>query len=71
MGMNAQIHLYLKSELLEKLKKEAETERISVSQLCRNKIESCPVLTRIELMLGDLSKRLRYSNKSKLGGEKW
>ena len=68
MGMNAQIHLYLKSELLEKLKKEAETERISVAQLCRNKLESCPALTRIELMLGDLSKKLKYSNKLITGG---
>ena len=58
MGMNAQLHLYLESELLEKLKKEAEAERISISELCRNKLGSCSKLTKIEFLLESISKRL-------------
>lgn len=56
MGKNAQLHLVLESNLLEALKREADKENISVSELCRQKLNKNSQLTRIELMI----EQLRY-----------
>lgn len=39
MKANAQIHVYVTTELKEKLRKEAEEKDLSFSQLCRRKLE--------------------------------
>ena len=71
MGMNAQIHLYLKSEDFERLKKEAENRDIPISTLCKDKLNKNTRLERIELILENIQDLLKRSTKSKLGGEKW
>lgn len=71
MGMNAQIHLYLKSELFEKLKGEAENKGLPIATLCKEKLDKNTRLERMELILENIQTILKHSNKSKLGGEKW
>ncbi len=71
MGMNSQIHLYLKSEVFEKLKKEAENKGLPIATLCKEKLDKNTRLERIELILEDIYNILKRSNKYKLGGEKW
>ena len=71
MGMNAQIHLYLRSELFEKLKKEAENKGLPIATLCKEKLDRNTRLERIELILENIQNLLKHSNKPKLGGEKW
>lgn len=71
MGMNAQIHLYLKSEVFEKLKKEAGNKGLPIATLCKEKLDRNTRLERIELLLENIQNILKNSNKSKLGGEKW
>ena len=61
MGMNAQIHLYLKSELLEKLKKEAEREGLSIATICREKLDKSNRLERMEIILETICKKLNIS----------
>ena len=61
MGMNAQLHLVLSSELLEKLKKEATEKEITISELCRQKINGNSQLDNIELTLERLIKKLKVN----------
>ena len=55
MKANAQIHVYVTTELKEKLKKEAEEKDLSFSQLCRRKLGE-DRLAKIEEMLRGLVK---------------
>lgn len=48
MAKNAQLHLFLNSDRLDKLKEEAFQKDISVSELCRQKLSQDPQSTRIE-----------------------
>lgn len=64
MKKNSQIHLYLETELLEKLKKQATAVEISVSELCRRKLKDIPQLNRIERLIENLPGQLMK------GGEK-
>ena len=48
----------LETEKLLLLKKQAETLGISLSELCRQKLNEYPQLTKIELMLEDIKKKL-------------
>ena len=58
MGKNAQIHLFLETELLEALRRQAEENNISVSELCRQKLRECSQLTKIQMMLERLDKKI-------------
>lgn len=58
MRKNYPIRLRLETETVECLKKEAELEMISLSELCRNKLRSSSKLVNIELMLESLCKKL-------------
>jgi len=58
MGMNAQLHLVLDSESLETLRKEAEQHRLSISELCRQKLSQDYPLERIERLLQDIQKKV-------------
>ena len=56
MRKNFQVHLYLETELVEKLKKEAIDKKKSVSDICRQKIKEDTQLDRIEMMIGKIYK---------------
>lgn len=58
-GKNSQIHLVLETNFKAKLEKEAEDSKITLSELCRRKLGSNPQLTRIELILERIEKRLK------------
>jgi hypothetical protein len=58
MKKNSQIHLFIETEILHTLKRQADEEDISVSELCRQKLRECSRLTKIEMILEDLRKKL-------------
>ena len=58
MKKNCQLHLFLETELLDQLKKQANEENISVSELCRKKLTESSKINRIEFMLEQISRRL-------------
>ncbi|MDD5178505.1 MAG: hypothetical protein PHT54_04490 [Candidatus Nanoarchaeia archaeon] len=58
MGKNSQIHLFLESNLLEALKQEASERKVTISELCRQKLREASQLTRIEILLSKLDKKL-------------
>ena len=49
-GMNSQLHLYLDSDLMGKLRIEAEEKDISVSELIRRKLIDSPTEEEVILM---------------------
>jgi hypothetical protein len=59
-GMNSQVHFFLKTELKERLKKEAKKREVSFSELCRLKLGGSFQLDRIEEMLKKLEKRIKF-----------
>ena len=56
MKKTAQLHLVLETELLGRLRREAEKENSSVSELCRRKLRGNSQLDRIEEMIKKLLK---------------
>lgn len=58
MKKNSQIHLFIETDLLEDLKKQAREQEKSFSELCREKLIGSPKLARMEMMLEDISKKL-------------
>ena len=58
MPKNAQLHLFLESDVLESLKEEALQRDISVSELCRQKLSTDSQLVRIEQSLAELKIKL-------------
>ena len=65
MKKNAQIHFYLETELLEKLKKMAEEHKVPVSEICRRKMKEIPQLNRMEDLLLEIGKILKNSKENK------
>ena len=57
-GKNSQIHLILETDFKAKLVKEAEDNKISLSELCRRKLKKNSQLTRIELILEKIEKKI-------------
>jgi len=55
MKANAQIHVYVTTELKEKLRKEAEEKDLSFSQLCRRKLEENKLVD-AEIILKEIKK---------------
>jgi len=51
MGKNSQIHLFIETELKERLEKEAEENCISLSELCRQRVRVNDRLKRVENVL--------------------
>jgi len=68
MNKNSKLHFAVETEVFESLKKEAEQTGLSISALCRSKLKEYSKLTRIELILEDIQRKLRYSNKFNTGG---
>ncbi|MEK6910530.1 MAG: hypothetical protein AABW82_02045 [Nanoarchaeota archaeon] len=60
---NSHVHLVLETELHNILKKEASDNNLSVNELCRQKLRNISRLTRIELRLEQIEKKLSRSNK--------
>ena len=58
MKKNCQIQLRLKTELLEKLKKQASEAGTTISDLCRQKMECPSLLLKIESKLDSIEKLL-------------
>lgn len=65
MGKNAHLHLVLESDLLIKLKKEAVSRSISLSELCRCKLQDSLQLDRIEFMIKKIQEKNESKNKPK------
>lgn len=61
MGKNAHIHFVLETEMLEKLKREADEMKVSISELCRQKVRGNHQLSKIELMLERIEEKLNNS----------
>jgi hypothetical protein len=64
MRKNAQLHLLIESEILDHLRKEASMEEITISDLCRAKLNQNSRLARIESILTEINKKLsnKYHN---------
>jgi len=71
MGKTFQLHLRIENDTICKLKKDAEERKLSISELCREKLRTNSKLDQIELILQDISKKLKSSNKLNTGGTKW
>ncbi len=56
MRKNFQIHLYLETDLVEKLKKESLEKKRTVSDICRQKLKEDTQLDRIEETIGKIYK---------------
>ena len=54
---NYQIHLNIESEVIDQLKKEAKSRGITLSALCREKLQQGNTLKRIETKLDSLIKK--------------
>ncbi len=65
MGKNHQIHLFLEGYLKAKLQREADKLEISLSELCRHKLETSFPLTKTRFLL---EKLVRELNKQNSGG---
>jgi hypothetical protein len=55
---NSQLHLFLETDLLNKLRKEAKEQGVSVSSLCRQKLRNSYNLENIKKSLDELNKKL-------------
>jgi len=58
MKKNSQIHLFLETNLAERLRKQADDMNISISELCRRKLKEIPQLMRIEFDIAEINKKL-------------
>ncbi len=61
MKKNAQIHLWLETELKERLEKEAKEYNLSLCEFCRQKLIENPPLIRIENILEKIQTILNKS----------
>jgi hypothetical protein len=61
MKKNCQLHLFLESDLLERLRQEADNNQLSISELCRQKLREYSGLIKIELMLENLLENRKMS----------
>lgn len=57
MKKNYKLRIRLETSVVDILKREAEVENVTLSELCRNKLRSSPKLNKIELMLERLCKK--------------
>lgn len=71
MKKNSQLHIWIETPLLEKLKKEAEENGMGYPELCRRKLRDLPILDRLEMMLTRLEKVLKMSHILKNGGDQY
>ena len=60
-----QIHLRIESDIIEQLKRQASKSNMSLAELFRKRIRDSYQLNRIEELILNLSKRVKYSTKFK------
>lgn len=60
MGMNSQLHLTLETGDLDRLRKEAEQEEVSVAEIIRRKLASPPQPSEL-LLLRQLKRKIKLS----------
>jgi len=65
MGKNAHLHIVLESDFLISLKNESRGRSISLSELCRLKLQTNLQLDRIEFMLKNVLKENERENRNK------
>ncbi|VVB79030.1 Uncharacterised protein [uncultured archaeon] len=58
MKKNSQLHLHIETELLERLKREAEQEYITVAELCRIKLRQASFSKEMYLVLKSIEKKV-------------
>jgi hypothetical protein len=58
MKKNSQLHLHLETELLERLKKEADEQFITVAELCRLKLRQASFSKEMYLILKSIEKKV-------------
>ena len=58
MKKNAQIHLLIESEVVDRIKKEAEEKSVSWSEICRQRLRHNPQLDRIEFMIKEIEEKV-------------
>jgi hypothetical protein len=58
MKKNSQIHLKIETELLEKLKKEAQQNYISISEVCRNKLKKPDAMQEVLITLKSIERKV-------------
>ena len=57
MRRNAQIHFYVETPFLEKLKEESKITGIPLAELCRQKIKASPgIIDKLEILIERLEK---------------
>jgi hypothetical protein len=59
MGKNAHLHIVIETDFLNQLKRQAKEKMITVSQLCRLKLQKSLQMDRIELKIDKLIKNGR------------
>ena len=65
---NSQLHIALETALFNSVKYEAEKYNVSVSELVRMKLRDSSQLTKIEMLLEELNKKLSRKKKGGLNG---
>jgi hypothetical protein len=58
MKKNCQLHLFLETDLLETLQKEAQENDVSISEMCRQKLRQSSRLKKIEILLENINCKL-------------
>ncbi len=58
MKNNIRIYFKINTELYEEIKREALLKGISIAQFCRQKLKECSQLSRIELTVEEIKKKL-------------
>jgi len=66
MKKNSQIHIFLETELKEKLEKQAQEENLTLSEFCRKKLKNNSQLDKIETILEKILKKLDFIEESRL-----
>ena len=65
MKKNSQIHIYLETDLIERLKKEAQEEKLSLSSVCRFRLNNYDIrLKKIESTLDEVVNLLKSRRKT-------
>ena len=60
MKKNSHLHILIETNLLNRLKEEAQEKKTSLGQLCRSKLRKQPQLDRIEGKLNKLAKKIKF-----------
>lgn len=68
MMKNSKVYLRVPTSLIDELKKEAIEREITLSEICRRRLEDISKWNQIEKVLLDLNRHLKYLTKYQTGG---